>query len=112
MARVNSLLLLTLLSLSPPVLAAPPSGLERGMPENLGFSSQRLALAHKMLLQHVEDGRVAGLVAVHLPTKQGMSKVPGLAVLFPLALAAVGLKMRPNHNIFKQMRRPGLARSQ
>jgi len=63
MARVNSLLLLTLLSLSSPVLAAPPSGLERGMPEDLGFSSQRLALVHKMLLQHVEDGRVAGLVA-------------------------------------------------
>ena len=33
------------------------------MPEDLGFSSQRLALVHKMLLQHVEDGRVAGLVA-------------------------------------------------
>jgi len=33
------------------------------MPEDLGFSSQRLALVHKMLLQHVKDGRVAGLVA-------------------------------------------------
>ena len=63
MARVNSLLLLTLLSLNSPVLAAPPTGLERGMPDDLGFSSQRLALVHEMLLQHVEDGRVAGLVA-------------------------------------------------
>ena len=33
------------------------------MPDDLGFSSQRLALVHEMLLQHVEDGRVAGLVA-------------------------------------------------
>ena len=49
--------------LSTASLAAPDGGLERGSPEELGFSTQRLALVHEMLAQHVEDGRVAGLVA-------------------------------------------------
>lgn len=44
-------------------VAAQPAGLEKGLPEDLGFSSRRLELLHEMLAQHVEDGRVAGLVA-------------------------------------------------
>lgn len=54
-------LLLWILMLHTASLAA--SGMERGSPEQLGFSSQRLALVHEMLGQHVDDGRVAGLVA-------------------------------------------------
>jgi len=44
-------------------LVAADADLERGSPETLGFSSQRLAVVDQMLRQHVEDGRVAGLVA-------------------------------------------------
>jgi len=58
-----NLLLLCMLTLSTASLAAPDGGLERGSPENLGFAANRLALVHEMLTQHVEDGRVAGLVA-------------------------------------------------
>ncbi|PCJ45937.1 MAG: hypothetical protein COA74_14835 [Gammaproteobacteria bacterium] len=64
MNRKHTLLLLCLcMLLSTASLAAPDGGLERGSPEELGFSTQRLALVHEMLAQHVEDGRVAGLVA-------------------------------------------------
>ena len=63
MNRKITLLLLSMLTLSTASLAAPDSVLERGTPEDLGFSAQRLALVHEMLAQHVEDGRVAGLVA-------------------------------------------------
>lgn len=63
MNRKPTLLLLCTLSLSTSSLAAPDGGLERGGPEELGFSAARLALVHEMLEQHVEDGRVAGLVA-------------------------------------------------
>ncbi|PCI73635.1 MAG: hypothetical protein COB20_16035 [SAR86 cluster bacterium] len=63
MNRKPTLLLLCMLTLSTASLAAPDGGLERGSPEDLGFSTPRLALVHQMLTQHVEDGRVAGLVA-------------------------------------------------
>ena len=63
MNRKITLLLLSMLTLSTASLAAPDSVLERGTPEDLGFSAQRLALVHEMLAQHVADGRVAGLVA-------------------------------------------------
>jgi len=59
----KSALLLWALVLNTASLAAPDGGLETGSPEELGFSSQRLALAQEMLTQHVQDGRVAGLVA-------------------------------------------------
>jgi CubicO group peptidase (beta-lactamase class C family) len=44
---------------------AQPSGgnLSRVLPETVGVSSQRLELVSEMLRQHVDDGRVAGLVA-------------------------------------------------
>lgn len=38
-------------------------GFERVQPESVGVSSQRLTLLDDMLEQHVQDGRVAGLVA-------------------------------------------------
>ena len=63
MNRRLILLFLSMITLSAAVLAAPESGLERGSPEDLGFSVQRLALTHEMLAQHVDDDRVAGLVA-------------------------------------------------
>ena len=63
MNKNPTLLLLCMLSMTTASLAAPAGGLERGSPEDLGFSVTRLALAHEMLAQHVEDGRVAGLVA-------------------------------------------------
>ena len=63
MNRKSTLLLLYTLTLSTSSLAAPDGDLERGSPEDLGFSAQRIALVHEMLAQHVEDGRVAGLVA-------------------------------------------------
>ena len=63
MNRKPTLLLLCTLTLSAASLAAPDGGLPRGIPQDLGFSVQRLALVHEMLAQHVEDGRVAGLVA-------------------------------------------------
>ncbi len=56
-------LLLCVIMLNTASLAAPDAGLERGSPEDLGFSTARLALAHEMLTQHVDDGRVAGIVA-------------------------------------------------
>lgn len=37
--------------------------IERAVPESVGVSSQRLGLVTEMLRQHVDDGRVAGLVA-------------------------------------------------
>ena len=58
-----TLLLFCMLTLSAASLAAPDGSLERGSPEDLGFSAPRLTLVHEMLAQHVEDGRVAGLVA-------------------------------------------------
>lgn len=58
-----TLLFLCIITLSAASLAAPDGGLERGSPEELGFAPKRLALVHEMLVQHVEDGRVAGLVA-------------------------------------------------
>ena len=63
MNRKSTLLILYMLALSTASLAAPDGDLERGSPEDLGFSAQRIALVHEMLAQHVEDGRVAGLVA-------------------------------------------------
>lgn len=57
------LLLFCVFVLNAASFAAPEKDLERGVPEQLGFSSPRLALLHEMLKQHVEDGRVAGLVA-------------------------------------------------
>ena len=63
MNRKPTLFLLGTLTLSAASLAAPDGGLPRGSPQDLGFSAQRLALVHEMLAQHVEDGRVAGLVA-------------------------------------------------
>lgn len=63
MNRKSTLLLLCMLTLSTASLAAPDGGLGRGSPEEQGFSAARLALVHEMLMQHVEDGRVAGLVA-------------------------------------------------
>tara|TARA_B110000858_G_scaffold115070_1_gene131526 strand:- start:45699 stop:46964 length:1266 start_codon:yes stop_codon:yes gene_type:complete len=63
MNRKPILLFLCMMALSAVSLAAPESGLERGDPEDLGFSVPRLALVHEMLTQHVDDGRVAGLVA-------------------------------------------------
>lgn len=57
------LLIICILQLSTASLAAPPSGLEFAPPEELGFSSARLNLVNQMLAQHVEDGRIAGLVA-------------------------------------------------
>ena len=56
-------LILCVLVLTRVGVAAPPGGLERGSAEELGFSAARLALMDEMLQQHVEDGRVAGLVA-------------------------------------------------
>lgn len=43
--------------------AAPPTSLGRVEPEAVGMSSARFGLLDTMLRQHVEDGRVAGLVA-------------------------------------------------
>jgi CubicO group peptidase (beta-lactamase class C family) len=63
MARKISQLLLCWLALFVTHLSASEASLDRAAPEELGFSSQRIALAHEMLMQHVEDGRVAGLVA-------------------------------------------------
>lgn len=63
MIRNLTLLLLSMIALCAASVASNAGGLERGAAEELGFSSQRLALAHEMLTQHVEDGRVAGLVA-------------------------------------------------
>ena len=60
--NINSAPLYTL-ALSTSSLAAPDGDLEMGSPEDLGFSAQRIGLVHEMLAQHVEDGRVAGLVA-------------------------------------------------
>ncbi len=57
-----SLILCSLL-LTKTAVAVPPGGLERGNAQELGFSVARLNLMHEMLRQHVEDGRVAGLVA-------------------------------------------------
>lgn len=56
-------LLFCMLMLNISSLTAADTDLERGAPEDLGFSAARLALAHEMLTQHVEDGRVAGIVA-------------------------------------------------
>ena len=58
-----AIILLCLIILSATSLSRAADGLERGIPEDLGFSATRLALVHEMLAQHVEDGRVAGLVA-------------------------------------------------
>lgn len=58
-----ALMALWFLMLSVMSLVEAADGLERGSPEDLGFSTTRLALVHEMLAQHVEDGRVAGLVA-------------------------------------------------
>lgn len=55
-------LVISLVVLARASLAA-PGPLERGSAQELGFSEQRLELLHEMLRQHVEDGRVAGLVA-------------------------------------------------
>ena len=63
MIKKSNLLLLCMLTLSTASLAASDGGLERGSSEDLGFSAARLALVHEILTQHVEDGRVAGLVA-------------------------------------------------
>ncbi len=60
---MKRVLLLCLLQFSVASMAAPPSGLETTTPEDVGFSSARLGLMSQMLRQHVEDGRVAGLVA-------------------------------------------------
>lgn len=43
--------------------AAPASSLARAEPEAVGMSSARFGLLDTMLRQHVDDGRVAGLVA-------------------------------------------------
>lgn len=63
MNRRPTLLLSVLFALFTVSQGASGAGLERGSAEELGFSAPRLALAHEMLMQHVEDGRVAGLVA-------------------------------------------------
>lgn len=60
---IGGSLLFLLIGLIGVSAAAPPGGLERADAEALGFSAARLALLHEMLEQHVEDGRVAGLVA-------------------------------------------------
>jgi len=43
--------------------AASPTSLTRAEPETVGMSSARFGLLDTMLRQHVDDGRVAGLVA-------------------------------------------------
>ncbi len=57
------LLLLFLIQLSTASLAAPPGSMEMAIPEDIGFSSARLELVNQMLSQHIEDGRISGLVA-------------------------------------------------
>ncbi len=56
-------LVVSVMALAKVSVAAPPGGLERGSAEELGFSAARLALMDEMLRQHVDDGRVAGMVA-------------------------------------------------
>lgn len=57
----TAILLLTLVPLT--VAFAQPSTLIPAEPESVGVSSARLRLLDTMLRQHVDDGRVAGLVA-------------------------------------------------
>lgn len=63
MNRNTTLLLISMIALHATNQSPSAAGLERGTSEQLGFSAARLAVAHQMLQQHVEDGRVAGLVA-------------------------------------------------
>ncbi len=59
----RSALLGTLLLASSSLLAQAPSPLPRAEPEDVGMSSARFGLLETMLRQHVDDGRVPGLVA-------------------------------------------------
>lgn len=61
--RSLSLGLLTAALLITPTLAQSQSQLAAVEPETVGVSPQRLALIDAMLQQHVDDGRVPGLVA-------------------------------------------------
>ncbi|MES3007691.1 MAG: serine hydrolase domain-containing protein [Pseudomonadota bacterium] len=64
MARFHSVLTLIVLALLATSLhAAENTSLVRAEPESVGISSARLRLLDTMLRQHVDDGRVAGLVA-------------------------------------------------
>lgn len=59
--RVLTLIVLVLSTT--PLVAAEDTSLVRVEPESVGISSARLRLLDTMLRQHVDDGRVAGLVA-------------------------------------------------
>lgn len=63
MKSLRSLLFACMTLLATASVAAPQDGFEKAQPEELGFSEARLDLLHQMLAQHVDDGRVAGLVA-------------------------------------------------
>ncbi|PCJ22376.1 MAG: hypothetical protein COA96_14595 [SAR86 cluster bacterium] len=63
MKITNPLIVLGIFLYASFACAAPPSGLPRALAEEVGMSSARLSLLNTMLSQHVEDGRVAGLVA-------------------------------------------------
>lgn len=64
MASIRNLIATALLTLIPFAASiAQPTTLVRAEPESVGVSSARLRLLETMLRQHVDDGRVAGLVA-------------------------------------------------
>ncbi len=63
MRSTRSLLLCLFLQWAVASVATAPGALDIATPEASGFSSARLNLAHQMLGQHIEDGRISGLVA-------------------------------------------------